>query len=250
MPQASARSDPSCGFIVGRRIYGYRLSQHRVPQRRIGCRVSLRLTSASCSRYPSYTRSPNAPLALCGPATSSSRGSSDQHRANASSTSAVAPAISLITFRRSTTSDLISAPAYVRAARARYGERGIFRQADVLDVDLSGEPRFDIVIAMGILHHLDDVRATRLVEMARAVLVPGGRLVTWDGAFVDGQPRAARWLIERDRGQYVREPESYGAIARQVFPDADIHVVSDGLRVPYTHCVVEARRDAVVSARR
>lgn len=141
-------------------------------------------------------------------------------------------------------------PAYVRAARARYGERGIFRQADVLDVDLSGEPRFDIVIAMGILHHLDDVRATRLVEMARAVLVPGGRLVTWDGAFVDGQPRAARWLIERDRGQYVREPESYGAIARQVFPDADIHVVSDGLRVPYTHCVVEARRDAVVSARR
>lgn len=138
--------------------------------------------------------------------------------------------------------------AYVRAARARYGERGTFRQADVLDADLSGQSGFDIVIAMGILHHLDDVRATRLAEMAHAVLVPGGRLVTWDGTFVDGQPRAARWLIERDRGQYVREPESYEAIARQAFPDVDVHVVSDGLRVPYTHCVVEARRDAAVGA--
>lgn len=131
---------------------------------------------------------------------------------------------------------------YVRAARARYGDRATFRQADVLDVDLSGEPPFDIVIAMGILHHLDDDRAGRLVEIASGALAPEGRLVTWDGTFVDGQPRAARWLIERDRGQYVREPESYGNIARQAFGAVDVHVVTDGLRVPYTHCVLDARR--------
>lgn len=133
---------------------------------------------------------------------------------------------------------------YVRAARARYGNKGTFRQADVLDAGLSGELTFDIVIAMGVLHHLDDVRAGRLVEMARDVLIPGGRLVTWDGTFVDGQSRAARWLIERDRGQYVREPDSYGAIARHVFADVDVHIVTNGLRVPYTHCVLDARRDA------
>jgi cyclopropane fatty-acyl-phospholipid synthase-like methyltransferase len=131
---------------------------------------------------------------------------------------------------------------YVRAARARYGNRGAFRQADVLDADLSDEPPFDVVIAMGILHHLDDDRARRLVDMACAALRPEGRLVTWDGTFVDGQPRAARWLIERDRGEYVRGPEGYATIARHVFPDVGVQIVNDGLRVPYTHCVLDARR--------
>jgi cyclopropane fatty-acyl-phospholipid synthase-like methyltransferase len=134
---------------------------------------------------------------------------------------------------------------YVRAARSRYGDRGTFRQADVLDADLSGERPFDIVIAMGILHHLDDDGARRLVEIARAALRAEGRFVTWDGTFVDGQPRAARWLIERDRGEYVRDPEGYARIAREVFSDVDVQVVNDGLRVPYTHCVLDARRGPI-----
>ncbi len=138
---------------------------------------------------------------------------------------------------------------YIAAARARYGDRGTFGQADVLDADLSGEAPFDIVIAMGVLHHLDDVRARRLVETARAVLAPEGRLVTWDPTFVDGQPRFARWLIEHDRGEYVREPRSYGSIVQHGFPEVGTHVVTDGLRVPYTHCVVHARRKAAGSAR-
>jgi cyclopropane fatty-acyl-phospholipid synthase-like methyltransferase len=133
---------------------------------------------------------------------------------------------------------------YIRAARTRYGERGTFRRADVLDADLSAEQPFDLVIAMGILHHLDDGRAHRLVDIACGALVPGGRLLTWDGTFVDGQTRVARWLIERDRGEYLREPEAYATIARQAFPTVGVHIVNDGLRVPYTHCVLDARQAA------
>jgi SAM-dependent methyltransferase len=129
---------------------------------------------------------------------------------------------------------------YVAAARRRYAGRGRFERADVLDADLGGEDPFDVVIATGVIHHLDDPRAKRLIALAAALLSASGRLVTWDGAFVPGQPRVARWLLERDRGEHIRSPEAYVALASEHFAAVRHHLVDDFLHVPYTHCVLEA----------
>lgn len=133
-------------------------------------------------------------------------------------------------------------PEYIAAAQLRSGGRGRFYQADVLDADLSQEPPFDIVMATGVIHHLDDARAAELVRISSAALAQDGRLLTWDGAFVPGQSRIARWLLERDRGEYVRDPDAYVALAREGFDDVRAEVVTDFLHVPYTHCVLDARR--------
>jgi SAM-dependent methyltransferase len=129
---------------------------------------------------------------------------------------------------------------YIASARARYGDRGRFYRADVLEADLGGELPFDLVIAMGVIHHLDNMGADRLIAISAAILNPTGRLVTFDGTFLAGQPRVARWLLERDRGEYVRSPEAYVALAASHFADVRHHVVSDFLHIPYTQCVLDA----------
>jgi SAM-dependent methyltransferase len=129
---------------------------------------------------------------------------------------------------------------YVDAARRARGDRGRFLHADIRDVEMPGEDVFDIVLAVGILHHLDDAGACRLMSFAADKLASDGRLVTFDGVFVPGQPRIARWLIERDRGAQVRTVDEYRGLASQYFDDVRTTVSEDFLRVPYTHLVVEA----------
>jgi len=58
------------------------------------------------------------------------------------------------------------------------------------------------------VHHLDDAEATKLFDLARSVLRPAGRLITFDGCYVPGQSPAARWILSRDRGQFVRKQRS------------------------------------------
>lgn len=75
--------------------------------------------------------------------------------------------------------------------------------------------------------------------MASKALRLGGRVITIDGAFVTGQNPVARLLLNLDRGQHVRTPDEYIAIARRTFVDAKARVVDDLLSIPYTHCIVE-----------
>lgn len=133
---------------------------------------------------------------------------------------------------------------YVAAARARFGARGNFAVQAVTPEAADRLGRFDVVTALGVLHHLTDAEANTLFTVANKVLRPGGRVVTCDGAFVAGQNRLARLLLRLDRGRYVRTPEEYIAIARQNFPGATARVLHDLLFIPYTHCIVEGARAA------
>ena len=72
---------------------------------------------------------------------------------------------------------------------------------------------FSLVMATGVLHHLDDERAARLYELARRALRPNGRLITYDGCFVPEQSKTARWLLSHDRGKFVRTREAYLRLA-------------------------------------
>jgi SAM-dependent methyltransferase len=125
---------------------------------------------------------------------------------------------------------------YVRAAHRRFGDRGRFfaRAVDQATVEELGARSFDIVVAHGLLHHLDDAHALALFELARAALRPGGRLVTADGCFVSGQSRFVRWVLTRDRGAYVRTESAYLQLASARFRSVTSAVRNDSAWVPYT----------------
>jgi SAM-dependent methyltransferase len=131
--------------------------------------------------------------------------------------------------------------AYVERARKLYGDRAEFRVGDAtkLDPDLRG---FDLVLAFGLVHHLDDEAAAMFYAGVAAALTAEGRAVAVDPALVAGQPSLARVLTSADRGHHVRSPEGYSRLAEAAFVNVRVVVRSDLLRIPYTHCVVEASR--------
>jgi SAM-dependent methyltransferase len=129
---------------------------------------------------------------------------------------------------------------YIARARERFGERAEFRVGDATRIgpDLRG---FDLVIAFGVIHHLDDAGAVRLFRGAVDALPDGGRVVTVDPTYAPGQGRAARAVIARDRGQHVRGPKEYERLAREALSTVETVVRHDLLRIPYSHCILECR---------
>lgn len=127
---------------------------------------------------------------------------------------------------------------YVEAAGARFGHLGSFLVGSVFDPPaLDGG--FDAVIAVGVLHHLDDSEAGAMVDLARAQLRSGGRLVTLDPVLIAGQHPVARTLARRDRGGFVRSPSGYGALVAGRFDSVKTAEHHDYLRIPYSHFAME-----------
>lgn len=130
-------------------------------------------------------------------------------------------------------------PEYIGAAQKRFGAKGRFCCGDVGLATIEGEQgTFDLVLATGVVHHLDDAQAAKLFELARRVLRPTGRLVTYDGCYVPQQSRIARWLLANDRGKFVRHREAYLRLAGAHFSKIEPQIRQDLLRMPYTHLIM------------
>lgn len=128
---------------------------------------------------------------------------------------------------------------YIEHAKSRFGSRGQFYCADVADAAKLGLPKADLIIATGLLHHLDDVEAVNLIRDISQLLAPGGRCVAIDGCYEENQSRIARWFLSRDRGQNVRDRCGYLALADGLPVEAKIQISRTLLRIPYTHSILE-----------
>jgi len=132
--------------------------------------------------------------------------------------------------------------AYIQKARKRFGHRGHFHAERVGSTSLKELGCFDVVLSFGVVHHLDDHEAETLFELAHQALVPGGVLVTIDPCFSPSQHSIARWLINHDRGQNVRNLQQYQSMAEKYFPSVHTVLHHDLLRIPYTYLILECRK--------
>lgn len=131
--------------------------------------------------------------------------------------------------------------AYLDAARKRYGDRATFIHGKVGTDSFREFSEFDIVLARGLVHHLDDQEAIRFFRLARSSLKGEGRLVTLDGCYVEGQSATARFMISMDRGQYIRTPDQYRGLALTSFSRVETSILHNLIRIPYTHIIMECR---------
>jgi SAM-dependent methyltransferase len=132
--------------------------------------------------------------------------------------------------------------AYIAACRRRFGGHGAFF-CESLDSETPkhfGE--FDVVLAIGVLHHLNDAEAAHLFRFARQSLAVNGRLITLDGVFHEGQSGLVKWLLRNDRGKYVRTEKAYTTIATQEFDAVSSTIVDNLFRIPYTLMIMQCRR--------
>jgi|ERR1700733_1301446 SAM-dependent methyltransferase len=130
---------------------------------------------------------------------------------------------------------------YIDQARRRFPQARFVCER-VSEYTLPERSYFDLVLALGILHHLDDAESQQLFQIAHEALKPGGKLVTLDGVWTNSQSSAAKALLARDRGEFVRTEEGYVIIASKVFDNVKATVREKMLRIPYTHIILECIR--------
>lgn len=131
---------------------------------------------------------------------------------------------------------------YIDAARATYGNKGHFYCLPVDALHDAGIGGFNLVMGLGVLHHLDDNQAMTFFDIAANVLELDGRCLTVDPCFVQGQSTISGILIHMDRGKNVRTADRYAALAKDAFSHITYNIHHDRLRVPYTHHIMECRR--------
>jgi SAM-dependent methyltransferase len=122
---------------------------------------------------------------------------------------------------------------YVAAARARHGAQAEFVHADATAYEPGRE--FDLAVAYGVLHHLDDESARGLLRAARAAR----RFVAAEPCPTPGAGALERFLMRHDRGRFVRAEEEYARLARGVFERVDSRLVPGTYRIPYTLVVLD-----------
>jgi SAM-dependent methyltransferase len=128
---------------------------------------------------------------------------------------------------------------YIARAKARFGERGSFICGDVRLLAADAVGTFDVALAIGLLHHLDDSAADGLMRDIAPLLAPGGRLVTLDPVREEPQHPIARLMVDMDRGKNVRTESTYLAITQQTFPATSARVYRHLINIPYSHFVME-----------
>lgn len=135
--------------------------------------------------------------------------------------------------------------AYIARARATFGSTNArFHCGRVADAIGAGLGPFDLALAIGVLHHIDDGEARELFRDAYQALAPGGRLITADPCYFDGQSPLRRFIIQQDRGRNVRRIEEYETLARDSFSCASAKLIQP---FPHCVCVIECRKPVETS---
>jgi ubiquinone/menaquinone biosynthesis C-methylase UbiE len=100
---------------------------------------------------------------------------------------------------------------------------------------------YDVIMAIGVLHHIDDLIFHEFLKESLRILKPGGRLTTFDPVLHDQQSLLSRWVVRRDRGQWVRKEGEYLSIVSTYFgQNLNSKIYSKLLRIPYDHLAIEA----------
>jgi SAM-dependent methyltransferase len=127
---------------------------------------------------------------------------------------------------------------YIRLARERHPGRGVFLSQGVDGSIPRDWPPMDVVVAVGLLHHLTDAEAAVVLAQAHDHLKPGGRFCSIDPCFAPSQSRLSRALVARDRGMHVRNEAEYPALAARHFARVESRVEHHRLRIPYSHLIM------------
>jgi 2-polyprenyl-3-methyl-5-hydroxy-6-metoxy-1,4-benzoquinol methylase len=138
--------------------------------------------------------------------------------------------------------------SYIDSAQRRYAAPDRrFLEADLADLASTQSGQFDVVAAIGVLHHLSDDVACDVLREAAVLLASQGRIVTVDPVFHPDQRTTARLLMALDRGRFVRHPEHYSQLVRTAGLSGSQTVRFDLNPFPYTHLIMELQQGSVVT---
>jgi SAM-dependent methyltransferase len=136
---------------------------------------------------------------------------------------------------------------YIRFANRHFGHLGKFH-CRVFDAAAANEfGPADGVLMNGVLHHLDDKSFAETASAIRSALRPDGFLFTFDGVYVPGQSAIGKWLLDNDRGKFVRQEQGYRDLLERSFDKTEFHVRHDLITIPFSRNLVRVPLDLFIS---
>ncbi len=134
-------------------------------------------------------------------------------------------------------------PDYIAFAMRTYGDKGTFVVGDTRS--LRGDSRFkdaDIVIAIAVLHHLDDEEAADCIRFAYDALKRGGRLICHDPCWIPNQGMFSKCIMSHDRGRNIRTEQQYRQLVAKFFGNVRARVDTKPMRIPYVTVLLECEK--------
>src|SRR5215211_824419 len=131
----------------------------------------------------------------------------------------------------------------IALAQRTYGNRGAFVVGDPQSV--RDDSRFrdaDIVMAIGVLHHLDDEEAAHCIQFAYDALKEKGRFVCHEPCWIPNQGAISKFVMASDRGRNIRTEQQYRELAAKVFKNVEAQVDTKPMRIPYVTIVLECEK--------
>lgn len=132
-------------------------------------------------------------------------------------------------------------PLYIKKAREKYACHN-FECISIEHYKPTKTNYYDRVLALGVLHHLEDPVAQKLITLAYDALKPGGYLITYDGVWLKNQSFVAKLLLSIDRGNFIRTPEQYLELFKNTFRNIKSNHYNDCLKLPYNIFITKAEK--------
>jgi len=129
----------------------------------------------------------------------------------------------------------------IARAKSKYGETQSrkFLVGDETILSNFDDHKFDLILAMGVLHHMEDRKASLFLSEATRLLKSNGVLVCLEPLYFEGQSRISRFMVSQDRGKYARNELEY----KGLFPRGTQGVVLERklglLRIPYDQVAIK-----------
>lgn len=112
----------------------------------------------------------------------------------------------------------------------------------VNEADAKAFEKFDFIISIGVVHHLNDLEAINLFKLGFELLKPGGNIITVDPTVNDADSKIAKFITKRDRGEHVRLANQYKIIANKVFKNVSVIVRKDLLYISQSNCITICKK--------
>ena len=89
-----------------------------------------------------------------------------------------------------------------------------------------------VVMAMGLFHHLDNSQMQNLFGVLATLLPSGSSIVSIDPVVTNSSSRIARWVAHNDRGKFIRTPDELTEITSTLGFRSILRVFKNQIRIP------------------
>ena len=135
---------------------------------------------------------------------------------------------------------------YIKLARKRHHHKARFLVATAEELTNQTDcplQEADLILCTGLLHHLNDNEAIKLLQLAKHIMKPTGRLCCFEPTFLIHQGWFSKYITKMDRGQNVRSEQAWRDLFGRVFASFSCEIATGLISIPYYHIIVQCKRD-------